>query len=146
MNRTARITFVTSIILNVLLIGILLGQTPRRFDRSAMRQQRMDQALKDLPEATQARLREKFQQLRTAADPLFAQIRKNEEETVQLLGKEPFDESAYDRQVSKISEMRVEMTKQLSQVVKDAIKDLTPEERRRFAGLLRRPLPAPAQS
>jgi uncharacterized membrane protein len=146
MNRNVKMVFVASLILNVLLIGVLLGQSPRRFDRGAMRQQRMDQALKDLPEAGQSRLREKFQQLRAAADPLFAQIRKNEEDAVQLLGEEPFDESAYDRQVSKITEMRVEMTKKLSQVVKDAIKDLTPEERRRFAELLRRPPPPPAQS
>lgn len=146
MNRTARITFVVSIILNVLLIGILLGQTPRRFDRSAMRQQRMDQVLKDMPDAAQSRLRERFQQLRTAADPLFAQIRKIEDEAVQLLGKDPFDESAYDRQVGKITEQRVEMTKKLSQAVKDASKELTPEERRRFAELLRRPPPPPGQS
>jgi len=146
MNRNVKMVFVASLILNVLLIGVLLGQSPRRFDRGAMRQQRMDQALKDLPEAGQSRLREKFQQLRAAADPLFGQIRKNEEDAVQLLGEEPFDESAYDRQVSKITEMRVEMTKKLSQVVKDAIKDLTREERRRFAELLRRPPPPPAQS
>ena len=141
MNRNIKLVFIASLILNVLLIGVLLGQSPRRFERGALRQQRMDQALKDLPEAAQTRLREKFQQLRAAADPLFEQIRKNEEEAVQLLGKEPFDESAYDRQVSKITEMRVEMTKKLSQVVKDASKDLSADERARFAQLLRRPPP-----
>jgi hypothetical protein len=41
--------------------------------------------------------------------------------------------------------MRADMTKQLSEVVKNAIKDLTPEERRRFADLLRRP-PPPGKS
>jgi uncharacterized membrane protein len=141
MNRNIKFAFIASLILNVLLIGVLLGQSPRRFERGAMRQQRMDQALKDLPEAAQTRLREKFQQLRAAADPLFEQIRKNEEQAVQLLGKEPFDESAYDRQVSKITEMRVEMTKKLSQVAKDATKDLSADERARFAQLLRRPPP-----
>ena len=141
MNRNIKFAFIASLILNVLLIGVLLGQSPRRFDGGAMRQRRMDQALKDLPEAAQTRLREKFQQLRAAADPLFDQIRKNEEEAVQLLGKEPFDESAYDRQVSKITEMRVEMTKKLSQVVKDASKDMSADERARFAQLLRRPPP-----
>ena len=141
MNRNIKLVFIASLILNVLLIGVLLGQSPRRFERGALRQQRMDQALKDLPEAAQTRLREKFQQLRAAADPLFEQIRRNEEEAVQLLGKEPFDESAYDRQVSKITEMRVEMTKKLSQVVKDASKDLSADERARFAQLLRRPPP-----
>lgn len=141
MNRNIKFAFIASLILNVLLIGVLLGQSPRRFDGGALRQRRMDQALKDLPKASQTRLREKFQQLRAAADPLFEQIRKNEEEAVQLLGKEPFDESAYDRQVNKITEMRVEMTKRLSQVVKDASKDLSADERARFAQLLRRPPP-----
>lgn len=143
MNRTARITFVASIILNVLLIGVLLGQTSRRFDRGAMRQQRLDQALKDLPEAEQNRLRERFQKLRTAADPLFDQIRKAEDEAVQLLGKENFDEAAYDRQVSKINELRQNMTQRLSQMIKDLTKDLSASERRRFADLLRRPQPPP---
>jgi uncharacterized membrane protein len=141
MNRKLKFAFIASLIVNVLLIGVLLGQSPRRFDRGTMRQQRMDQALKDLPEAAQTRLREKFQQLRAAADPLFAQLRKNEEDAVQLLGNEPFDESAYDRQVSKITDMRVELTKKLSQVVKDASKDLSADERARFARLLRRPPP-----
>jgi uncharacterized membrane protein len=141
MNRTAKLAFVASITLNVLLIGVLLGQSPRRFDRDALRQQRMEQALKDLPAAAQTRLREKFQQLRATAEPLFEQIRKSEEEAVQLLAKAPFDEPAYDRQVSKITEMRVSMTKKLSQVVKDASKDLSAEERARFAQLLRRPPP-----
>ncbi len=142
MNRNIKFAFIASLILNVLLIGVLLGQSPRRFGRGALRQQRMDQALKDLPESAQTRLRGKFQQLRAAAGPLFEQVRKNEEEAVQLLGKEPFDESAYDRQVSKIIEMRAEMTKRLSQVVKDASKDLSAEERARFAQLLRPPPPA----
>ena len=141
MNRNIKLAFIASLILNVLLVGVLLGQSPRRFDRGTMRQQRMDQALKDLPEAAQTRLREKFQQLRAAADPLFEQIRKNEEQAVQLLGKEPFDESAYDHQVSKITEMRVEMTKKLSQVVKDASKDLSADERARFTQFLHRPPP-----
>jgi uncharacterized membrane protein len=141
MNRNIKFAFIASLILNVLLIGVLLGQSPSRFDRGTMRQQRMDQALKDLPEAAQTRLREKFQQLHAAAEPLFEQIRKYEEQAVQLLGKEPFDEPAYDRQVSKITEMRVEITKQLSQVAKDASKDLSADERARFAQLLRRPPP-----
>jgi len=143
MNRTARITFIASIILNVLLIGVLLGQTPRRFDRGALRQQRLDQVLKDLPDADQKRLRERFQKLLVAADPLFGQIRQAEDEAVQLLGKENFDEAAYDNQVNKINALRQNMTRHLSQVVKDAAKDLSAPERRRFADLLRRPSPPP---
>jgi uncharacterized membrane protein len=145
MNRAAKMTFVGSIILNVLLLGFVLGQSPRRFDRNALRQQRMEQVIKDLPEASQQRLRERFQQLRATADPLFEQMRKVQDEAVQLLGSESFDEAALDRQEAKINELRAQMSKQLSQSVKSALKDLSPEERRRFAQMLRRP-PPPGQS
>jgi len=144
MNRAAKMTFVGSIILNVLLLGFVLGQSPRRFDRNALRQQRMEQVIKDLPEASQQRLRERFQQLRGTADPLFEQMRKVQDEAVQLLGAESFDEAALDRQEAKINELRAQMSKQLSQSVKSALKDLSPEERRRFAQMLRRP-PPPGQ-
>lgn len=146
MSQKTKLAFIASIVLNVLLVGVLLGQSPRRFDRSALRQQRMEQVIKDLPEASQARLRERFQQLRAAADPLFAQMREAQDETARLIGADPFDETAFDRQEAKINALRADMTKKLSQVVKNAIKDLTPEERRRFAELLRRPPPPPAKS
>ena len=144
MNRATKMTFVGSIILNVLLLGFVLGQSPRRFDRNAMRQQRIEQVIKDLPEASQQRLRERFQQLRATADPLFEQMRKAQDEAIQVLGAESFDEAALDRQEAKINELRAKMSKQLSQSVKLAIKDLSPEERRRFAQMLRRP-PPPSQ-
>jgi len=143
MNRTARIVFVISIILNVLMLGVIVGQSPSRFTPGAMRQQRLDQVLKNLPEAEQNRLRERFQRLRTAADPLFGQIRQAEDQAVDLLGAETFDQAAYDRQVSKINEMRQNMTNELAQVVKEATKDLSASERRHFADLLRRPTPPP---
>jgi uncharacterized membrane protein len=146
MSQKTKLVFIASIVVNVLLLGFLVGQSPRRFDRGAMREQRMEQAIKDLPAASQTRLRERFQQLRTAADPLFAQMRQAQDETARLLGTEPFDAAEFDRQEARISELRADMTKKLSQVVKNAIKDLTPEERRRFAELLRRPPSAPAQS
>jgi uncharacterized membrane protein len=144
MNRATKMTFVGSIILNVLLLGFVLGQSPRRFDRNAMRQQRIEQVIRDLPEASQQRLRERFQQLRVTADPFFEQMRKAQDEAIQVLGGESFDEAALDRQEAKINELRAKMSKQLSQSVKLAIKDLSPEERRRFAQMLRRP-PPPSQ-
>ena len=145
MRQKTKLLFVASIILNVLLLGFLLGQSPRRFDRGALREQRMEQSIKDLPAASQTRLRERFQQLRAAAEPLFVQLRQAQDDTARLIGAEPFDEAALERQEAATSELRVNITKKLSQTLKNAIKDLTPEERRRLAEILRRPQPA-AQS
>ena len=145
MSQKTKLAFIGSIILNVLLVGVLVGRSPRSLDRSAMREQRMEQAIKDLPEASKTRLREKFQQLRSAAEPLFKEMRQVQDESVQLLSAESFDEAAFDRQQVKTNQLRADMTKKLSEVVKNTIKDLSPEERRRFADLLRRPS-TPAKS
>jgi len=139
MNRKLKLAFLASLVVNVLLLGVILGQSPRRFDREDRRQQRLEQVLKDLPDAARARLRAKYQRLRAEAEPHFKQIREAQDRAIHLLGAEPFDEAAYDQQVMKINELRAALTKQLSQVVKDAVKDLSSEERRRFAELLQRP-------
>ena len=146
MNRKTKVILVTSLILNLLLLGFFVGQSPRRFARSGLREQYVEQQIKDLPAASQSRLRERLKQLRTTADPLFSQLRQAQDDTVRLLGADPFDEAAFERQEAKITELRADMTKKLSQVVKDAIKDLNPEERRHFAEILRRPPPSAAQS
>ena len=141
MSQKTKLAFIASIVLNVLLVGVLLGQSPRRFDRGAMREQRMEQVIKDLPAGSQTRLRERFKQLRATAEPMFGEMRPVQDESARLLAVEPFDEAAFDGQQVKINRMRADMTKKLSEVVKNAVKDLTPEERQRFAELLRRPPP-----
>src|SRR5262245_27556412 len=146
MSQKAKFVYIASIVFNVLLVGVLVGQSPRRFDRSAMREQRLEQAIKDLPPASQSRVREKYRELRAAAEPFFSELRQAQDDAVRLLGAEPFDEAAFDRQGAKTNELRSDMSKKLTQVVKNAVKDMTPEERRRFADLLRRPPPPPNQS
>lgn len=141
MSKTVRLVFLASLVLNVLLVGVLLGQLPR--DVGFGRQQRLEQALKDLPEPTQTRFREKFKQMRASGDPLRDQIRLAREETLNILTADPFDEAAYDRHVSQIDDLQLQMFKKMGQVVKEIAKELPPEERRMFAQILRRPPPPP---
>ena len=141
MSKTVKLVFLASLVLNVLLVGVLLGRLPS--DVGFGRQQRLEQALKDLPEPTQTRFREKFKQLRAAGDPLRDQIRVTREETLRILSADPFDEAAYDRHVSQIDDLQLQMFKKMGQVVKEIAKELPPEERRLFAQILRRPPPPP---
>ena len=141
MSKTVKLVFLASLVLNVLLVGVLLGRLPR--DVGFGRQKRLEQALKDLPEPTQTRFREKFKQLRAAGDPLRDQIRVAREETLRILSADPFDEAAYDRHVSQIDDLQLQMFKKMGQVVKEIAKELPPEERRLFAQILRRPPPPP---
>jgi uncharacterized membrane protein len=142
MTKAVKLAFLASLVLNLLLLGVILGQVPRGLaPTSPPRQQRMEEGLKKLPEPTQSRLREKFAQIRASADPLRQQIDDARAETLRLLSADPFDEAAYDRQVSKIEELRGEMFKRMGQNFKQTAKELSPEERRMLADLLRRPPP-----
>jgi len=139
MTKRVKLVFLASLVLNLLLLGIILGHAPRGRDARPTRQQRMEEALKKLPEPAQSRLREKFTQIRAAADPLRQQSDQARAEAIRLLRAEPFDEAAYDREVSKIEALRSQTFKRIGQVIKQTAKELSPEERRMLADMLRRP-------
>jgi uncharacterized membrane protein len=143
MTKTIKLAFLASLVLNLLLLGVILGQVPRGIEATPTRQARMEEGLKKVPEPTQSRFREKFAQIRASADPLRAQIDEARAETLRLLGAETFDETAYDRQVSKIEELRGETFKKMAQNFKQTAKELSPQERRLLADVLRRPPPPP---
>ena len=144
MTKAVKLAFLASLVLNLLLLGVILGQVPRGLEATPpTRQSRMEEALKKVPEPTQSRFREKFAQIRAVNDPLRQQIDEARAETLRLLAAERFDETAYDRQVSKIEELRGEMFKRMGQDFKQTAKEFSPEERRMLADVLRRPPPPP---
>ena len=145
MSKTIKLAFVASLVLNLLLLGVMLGQVPRAFDTAPTRQQRMEESLSKLPEPAQTRFREKFAQIRTASEPQRQRIDQARNEALRILAAEPFDEAAYDRQIKTIEEVRAEMFRSMGQIIKQTAKELSPEDRRMLADLLRRPPPAAKQ-
>jgi uncharacterized membrane protein len=143
MNKKLKFVFLASILLNVLLGGVLLGELPRRLDRSLSRQEQMDNAIKELPEPMRSRFRNKLEQTRKDAEPIRDQIREARNETIRVFVSEPFDEAAYDRQVSKISDLRVQLAKRMAASMKEAAKELPPEQRQALAEAFKRP-PTPS--
>ncbi len=141
MTRKVKLTFLASLVLNIIFFGVILGHLPRSFDERPSRQERMEQSLRKLPDAVQARFREKFAQVRAAGDPARQKMEDARAEALRLLAAEPFDEAAYDRQINKIDDLREEMFKLMGGQIKQIVKEFSPEERRMFADLLRRPPP-----
>lgn len=142
MSKPLKLVFLASLVLNIILIGVILGYLPRSWRGAVSRQERVEQALRALPEPAQSHIREKLGQIRAADDPLQPQMDTARDEALRLLAAEPFDEAAYDRQISKIYDVREQMFKLTGQAIRKAAKELTPEERRLLADVLRRPAPA----
>jgi uncharacterized membrane protein len=141
MSKRVKIVFLASLVLNLLLAGVIAGLAPRHLDARPARQERLEAALRSVPEPTQSRLRDHFSQLRAAADPLRRELEQARAEALRLLSVEPFDESAYDSQLNKAERLRAEMFRRTGQLLKQQAKQLSPDERKMLAEVLRRPQP-----
>ena len=139
MSKTAKFVFLVSLILNIIFLGVVLGHVPRSFSGTPSRQERMEQGLKKLPEPAQSHIRAVFARIRAAGDPVRDQIEASRAEALRILSAERFDEAAYDREVAKFDQSREQMFRQIGQAIKGAAKELSPDERRMFADILRRP-------
>ena len=139
MSKAVKLVFVASLILNLLLLGVILGQVPRASSAPSEREQRMEESLKKLPEPLQSRFRKKFAEVRAAEEPFRKQLGQVRAETLRLLTAEPFDMAAYDAHLRKMEELRIEMIKSMGQRIRQQARELNPEERRTLADLLRRP-------
>jgi uncharacterized membrane protein len=135
MNQKLKWIILLSLLLNVLLVGIFFGQLPRRMDRDAFRQQIMEQAVKNLPESAREPFRQRLEAMRAAAEPIRNQIRAARDESIEIVIAEPFDEAAFDRQVKKINDLRVQM----ADILKEAAKSLPPNQRRALGETMKRP-------
>lgn len=135
MNKKLKIAFLVSIIANVLLLGVVLGALPQRFEGRPSFQDR----LKKLPEPTRTRFGESMDSVRRAGEPLRQEMQQAREEAIRILTGEPFDEAAYDRQVNKIQQLRLQLGKQMSDNMKELAKSLPPEDRKELAKVLSRP-------
>ena len=143
MNAKLKFAFLASLLVNVFLIGVLLGELPRRFDDRVSREDRMEKAIEKLPEPLRARFRGKMERMREGSEQIRDQIQEAREEAIRILIAEPFDGTAYDRQVSKIHELYGQRSQRMAEIVKEVAKDLPPEQRQVLAEVLRRP-PSPS--
>jgi uncharacterized membrane protein len=143
MNKPLKATLLASIILNVLFVGVFLGQLPNRFATGSFFRQRMETAINDLPEPARSRFRQKMEQTRKEVEPIRDQIQEARNEAIRVFVAEPFDETAYDRQVSKISELRGELAKRMAASVKEASRELPSEQRQTLAEAFKRPATSP---
>lgn len=139
MNKVLKLTFLASLILNVLFIGVLLGQLPNRVGRDSSSPGRIEAAAQQLPEPGRSRFRNQMEQLRAEVQPLRQQIQEARNSALRALAAEPFDGVAFDRQVSQISELRVQLSKRMAEGMKEVVKDLPADQRQALAEAFKRP-------
>ena len=141
MNRTSKLLFFGSVVLNVLLVGVLFGRVTHRLERPPSRQERLENSLKEFPEPVRSRFRDTLERMSQEGEPVGNQIQQARDEILRIMVNDPFDEAAFDQQIKKINELRIQRAQIITRIIKDVVKNSTPDQRKMLVEMLQRAMP-----
>jgi uncharacterized membrane protein len=143
MSKTIRILIISSLVLNVLLIGIIIGSlSDRLFRKDSPRIKPPEFGLK-LPPDKEKLLTDTMEKVFRQNDDLRKETDEARERLLSILSAPQFDEGAYQTEVTKLDRLRDLMMKRLAEATKELAKQFNQEERKAFAEHLRQPPPLP---
>jgi len=141
MNRTFKLLFFGSVVLNVLLVGVLFGRITHRLERPPSRQERLENSLKEFPEPVRARFRDTLERMSQEGEPVGNQIQQARDDILRIIVNDPFDEAAFDQQIKKINELRIQRAEIMTKIIKVTVKNSTPDQRKMLVEMLQRAMP-----
>lgn len=139
MSKTIKILIVSSLVLNILLIGFIIGKVSNRFFRGdSLRRQPSELAVKLSPDREKLFINT-MGKVHVENRNIHKQIREARERIFSILTAPQFDEASYQSEVEKLHELRGLMMQRLSNATKELAKQFNQEERKSLAEHLRHP-------
>jgi uncharacterized membrane protein len=137
-----KIVVVASVVLNVLLVGIILGNVFHHMGRGGPFKRDRALAAKLPPEKFKL-FTEVMGGARSECKQIRKQIRETREQTLNILTASEFDEQSFQREVDKLHELRGQVTHRVAEATLVLAKQFSPEERRLLGEYLERSRPRP---
>lgn len=137
MSKKMKVLIFSSLLLNVLLIGVVIGDVTHRFHIEHFVRKSVQEFASKLPEDKAALLLETVERVHLNNQDEYNQLREARKEAMKLLSAPEFDEAAYRLQIEKIHELRSLMKRRLADATIELAKQFGQEERRSLAQHLR---------
>jgi uncharacterized membrane protein len=137
MNKKIKILIFSSLLLNVLLAGVVIGDMSHRFHKEYFVRKSVKEFASKLPADKAALFLETVERVHLNNQDAYNQIREARKEAMRLLSAPDFDESAYRLQVEKIHELRSLMKRRLADTTIELAKQFNQKERKALAQHLR---------
>ncbi|MEL6287227.1 MAG: periplasmic heavy metal sensor [Pseudomonadota bacterium] len=96
----------------------------------------LGRVLRQLPEEQRVAVRNLFEQQREAVRPLRRQVREETRALRKLVAEENFDRAEFERRLSRILDMRIDIQKRVGALARDVLPLLPPEVRGRVLSRL----------
>ena len=139
MSKTIRILIFSSLVLNILLIGFIIGNVSHRlFREDSYRKKPAELAVKLSPEKEKI-FSDTMEKVRMENRSIRKQIREAREKIFTILTAPQFDAASYESEVEKLHKLRGLMIQQLSKATEELAKQFNQEERTALAEYLRQP-------
>ena len=139
MTKKTKILVVSSLLLNVLLIGVIIGGMSHKLRREHLFENHARDVISNLPEDKAELFLETFETVHQINREADKRIREARKQSMKILTAPDFDETAFRIQVEKLHELRGSMMRRLADSAMELAKQFNQEERKVMAQLLRNP-------
>jgi uncharacterized membrane protein len=137
MTKKIKILIFSSLLLNVLLVGVVIGDVSHRFHKEYFVRRSVQEFASKLPEDKAALFLETVEKVHINNRNAYKKIREAGKEAMKLLSEPEFDEAAYRLQIEKIHELRSLMKGRLADATIELARQFSQEERSALAQHLR---------
>jgi uncharacterized membrane protein len=138
MTKKVKILIFSSLLLNVLLAGVIIGDVSHRFHKEYFVRKFVKEFASKLPENKAALFLETVKRVHLNNQDAYNEVREARNEAMKILSAPKFDESAYRLQVEKIHMLRSLMKRRLADATIELARQFNQEERSALAQHLRR--------
>jgi len=137
MSKKMKTLIFGSLLLNVLLAGVMIGDVSHRFEKEYVVRKSAEEFASKLPKDKAALFLETVERIHLNNRDDFNKLREAREEAMKILSAPEFNESAYRLQVEEIHKLRSLMKQRLADATIELAKQFNQEERSAFAEHLR---------
>ena len=137
MSKKIKILFFSSLLLNVLLAGVVIGDVSHRFYKEYFVRKSVKEFASKLPGDKAALFLKTVKRVHLNNRDAYNQIREARKEAMKLLSAPEFDEAAYRLQVEKIHELRSLMKRRLADATIELARQFSQKERSALAQYLK---------
>jgi uncharacterized membrane protein len=139
MSKKMKVLIVGSLLLNVLLVGMIIGDMSHRWQRESYLKRHPRELASKLPEDEAGLILKTVERVHRNNRDVHKQIREARKRAMRILTAHDFDEAAYQIEVQKLQELRGLMMRRLADATIELAKQFDQKERRALAQYLRRP-------
>lgn len=143
MSKTIRILIIGSLILNVLLIGIVIGSMSNRLFREDFPRRHPPSLTLNLPPDKEKLFSDTMEKAFRENDHIRKQMDQARERLLSILSAPEFDETAYQVETANLERLRSVMMQRFADATKELAKKFNQEERKTLVEHLRQLPPPP---